>query len=56
MRNLLKNVADILHHDLAIAAIKHIDLTRSIFEKDKTAAVNYQHKHYLEGFLKVKEN
>ncbi|TVW82563.1 nucleotide pyrophosphohydrolase, partial [Streptococcus pneumoniae] len=29
-------------------------LTRTIFEKDKTAAVNYQHKHDLEGFLKGK--
>lgn len=53
-RNFLKNVVDILHHALALAAIKHIDLTRTIFEKDKTAAVNYQHKHDLEGFLKGK--
>ena len=55
-RNLLKNVADILHHALVIVAIKHIELTRTIFEKDKTAAIKYQHERDLEGFLKVKEN
>lgn len=55
MRNLLKNVADILHHALAIAAIKHIDLTKTIFEKDKTAAIKYQHERDLEGFLKGRE-
>ena len=53
---LAKELADIIHYTVAIAAINHIDLTKTIFEKDKTAAVNYQHKHDLEGFLKVKEN
>lgn len=53
---LAKELADIIHHALAIAAIKHIDLTRTIFEKDKKAAIKYQHERDLEGFLKGKEN
>ena len=44
-----------LHH-VAIAAINHIDLTKTIFEKDKTAAIKYQHERDLEGFLKEFES
>ena len=50
---LAKELADIIHYTVAIAAINHIDLTRTIFEKDKTAAVNYQHKHDLEGKVEM---
>lgn len=35
-----------------IAAINDIDLTKTIFEKDKKAAIKYQHERDLEGFLK----
>lgn len=51
---LAKELADIIHYTVAIAAIKHIDLTRTIFEKDKTAAIKYQHERNLEEFVKGK--
>ncbi|BDS75522.1 MazG nucleotide pyrophosphohydrolase domain-containing protein [Streptococcus pneumoniae] len=51
---LARELADIIYYTVAIVAINHIDLTKTVFEKDKTAAVNYQHKHNLEGFLKGK--
>ena len=36
---LAKELADVIHHTVAIEAINHIDLTKTIFEKDKTAAI-----------------
>ena len=47
-----KELADIIHYAVTIVTINHIDLTKTIFEKDKTAAIKYQHEHDLEGFLK----
>jgi len=49
---LAKELVDVIHYTVAIAAINHIDLTKTIFEKDKTAAIKYQHELDLEGFLK----
>ena len=49
---LAKELADVIHYTVAIAAINHIDLTKTIFEKDKTAAIKYQLELDLEGFLK----
>ena len=49
---LAKELADIIHYTVAIATINDIDLTKTIFEKDKPAAVKYQHERNLEGFLK----
>ena len=49
---LSKELADIIHYTVAIAAINHIDLTKTIFEKDKKVAIKYQRKRDLEGFLK----
>ena len=51
---LAKELADIIHYTVAIAAINEIDLTKTIFEKDKTAAVKYQHERDLEQFLAEK--
>ena len=51
---LAKALADIIHYTVAIAAINHIDLTKTIFEKDKKAASKYQHEQDLEGFLAKK--
>jgi len=51
---LAKELADIIHYTVAIAAINHIDLTKTIFEKDKKAAIKYQHEQDLEGFLAKK--
>ena len=54
---LSKELADIIHYTVAIAAINDIDLTKIIFEKDKKAAIKYQHERDLEGFLEnFKEN
>ena len=49
---LAKELADIIHYTVAIAAINDIDLTKIIFEKDKKVAIKYQHNRDLEGFLK----
>jgi len=49
---LVKELAATIHYPVAIAAINHIDLTKTIFEKDKTAAIKYQHERDLEGCLK----
>ena len=49
---LAKELADIIHYTVTIVTINHIDLTNTIFEKDKTATIKYQHERDLEGFLK----
>ncbi len=49
-------LADMLHYIVAIAAINDIDLTKLIFEKDKTASVKYGHRVNLEQFLSEKES
>ena len=49
---LAKELADIIHYTVAIAAINDIDLTKTIFDKDKKSAIKYQHERDLEGFLK----
>lgn len=46
-----EELANIIHYTVAIAAINHIALTKTIFEKDQTAAIKYQHERDLEGFL-----
>ena len=51
---LAKELVDIIHYTVAIAAINDIDLTKTIFAKDKTAAVKYQHEKDLEQFLAEK--
>lgn len=53
-KELAKELADIIHYTVSIAAINDIDLTKTIFEKDKTAAVKYQHEKDLEQFLAEK--
>lgn len=44
-------LADMIHYIIAIAAINEIDLSRIILEKDKKAAVKYNHATNLESFL-----
>jgi len=51
---LAKELADIIHYTVAIAAINDIHLTKTIFEKYKTAADKYQHEKDLEQFLAEK--
>ena len=44
-------LADMIHYIVAIAAINDIDLSRIIVEKDRKAAVKYNHQTNLETFL-----
>ena len=50
---LAKELVDIIHYTVAIAAINDIDLTKTIFDKDKIAAIKYQHERDLKGFLEA---
>ena len=47
-------LADMIHYIIAIAALNDIDLTKLIIEKDKTAAIKYNHAIDLETFLQNK--
>lgn len=47
-------LADIIHYTVAIAAINDIDLTKTIVQKDKRAAVKYHHRTNLEEFIHSK--
>ena len=49
-----KELADIIHYTVLIATINDIDPTKTIFEKDQTAAVIYQSAKDLEQFLAKK--
>ena len=47
-------LADMIHYIVAIAAINNIDLSHIILEKDKKAAIKYNHITNLETFLQNK--
>ena len=47
-------LADIIHYVVAIAAINEIDLAKIMIDKDRVAAVKYNHKINLEDFIKEK--
>lgn len=49
-------LADMIHYIVAIAALNDIDLSRIIIEKDKKAAIKYNHRTDLETFLSKEEN
>lgn len=49
---LAEELADVLHYVLALAAVNHLDLTQTILEKDRLAAVKYGHQTNLETFIK----
>lgn len=46
-----KELADLIHYAVAIAAINRIDLTRTILDKDRVASVKYHHNTNLETFI-----
>ena len=48
---LANELADVIHYAFAIAALNQIDLNEVILEKDKKAAVKYNHTVNLEQFL-----
>ena len=47
---LAKELADIIHYTVAIAAINDIDLTKTIFDKDKKAAIKTSMKEMWKDF------
>ena len=47
---LAKELADIIHYTVAIATINDIDLTKTIFDKDKKAAIKYNMNEIWKNF------
>lgn len=48
---LASELADVIHYVVSIAAINEIDLNAVILEKDKRAAIKYNHERNLEDFV-----
>ena len=48
---LAKELADVIHYTVAIAAVNGIDLTQTILDKDRAASVKYHHDIDLESFI-----
>jgi len=46
-----KELADVMHYVIAIAAVNELDFNQMILEKDKEASVKYHHDMDLETFL-----
>lgn len=46
-----KELADVIHYAVAIAAINGLNLNDIILEKDRQASVKYHHEINLEGFI-----
>ena len=51
-----KELADVIHYAVAIAALNGLDLNAVILEKDKTASVKYNHTTNLEQFVLSKRS
>lgn len=47
-----KELADMIHYTVAIAAVSGLDLNSIIIEKDRQASVKYHHDIDLETFIK----
>lgn len=47
-----KELADVIHYAVAIAAINQLDLNRIMLDKDRQASVKYHHDIDLETFLR----
>ncbi len=48
---LANELADVIHYTVSIAAINDINLNDVIIQKDKKAAVKYNHERNLEEFI-----
>ncbi len=46
-----KELADVIHYSLAIAALNGIDMNEVILNKDKEASIKYHHRTDLEHFI-----
>ena len=53
-KELVTEIADIIHYAVALAAINHLDLTKTILEKDKAASIKYGHTMNLTEFIQNK--
>ncbi|MFC3927535.1 MazG nucleotide pyrophosphohydrolase domain-containing protein [Streptococcus caprae] len=52
--DLAEELADIIHYVVGIAAINDLDLEQTILDKDKRAAIKYNHERNLSDFLAEK--
>ena len=50
-KELANELADVIHYTVSIAAINDINLNNVIIEKDKNAAIKYNHEKNLEDFI-----
>ena len=50
-----KELTDVIHYAVAIAAVNGLDLNKIILEKDRAAAIKYKHKINLEDFISEAE-
>lgn len=46
-----KELADVVHYVVAIAAVNHLNLNDLILEKDKIASLKYHHDTNMEQFV-----
>lgn len=53
--SLEKELVDVLHYTVAIAALNQIDLSKAILEKDKIATIKYHQSPNLEEFIQNKK-
>ena len=53
-KELVTEIADIIHYAEALAAINNLDLTNTILEKDKAASIKYGHTMNLTEFIQNK--
>ena len=51
-----KELADVIHYTIAIAAVNGIDLEEVILDKDLSAAIKYNHTTNLTEFFKRQQN
>ena len=53
-KELVTEIADIIHYAVALAAINNLNLTKTILEKDKAASIKYGHTMNLTEFIQNK--
>ncbi|MBQ8279440.1 MAG: nucleotide pyrophosphohydrolase [Roseburia sp.] len=51
-----KELADVIHYAVAIAAVNNLDLNEIILSKDKKASIKYKRAVNLEEFVTKKRN
>lgn len=51
-----KELADVIHYTVAIAALNGLDMNAVILEKDKAASIKYHHRTNLEQFVEQRRS